>query len=798
MLSLNIALFLTAFTTLMLELTLIRVFDVIWVPNMSYMVVTCTMFCFGAAGVYASLRKQEKQERVEIKLASYALGFGVLAIAILPLLNSLPIRFKHLVDRPVTSMLLFLAMYLILAVPFFLSGRIFSLVFNRYASQIQKLYFWDLSGAALGCVIMIPLLPLIGPGGLLFIACALCLVAAGLFSRKRAFLIGALCLAMIVGAVPFFKKSGYFEFKEHLSKRSLETFKKQGKIERTYWDPISKIDVVSEYPRAHRVHDRKKFIAYDGGSQSSYIYRFDGDYEKLRSGLPKQANKHFWARIVLASHWLKQDTDQTVLVIGSAGGQETKAALVYGAKRVDAVELVKYVVDIGKGAYARFNGGIFNHPNVRAIAGEGRSFLRTSKEQYDIIQIFSNHTSSSIAAGTGAMATNYLQTAEAYREYFEHLKADGILHINHHIYPKMITTAALAWKKMGRDEFEKHVVVFVAPNVTDTLPTTLIKMTPWSKAEVAKLQQFFQRNRQMVENPFDRENSYLSSEFFSGEFSKATAQKIPYRILPSTDNKPYFNFLRKSLNMMQPNSDQYVTQGVAGVMNSQMAGWVAKDVIHLIITAVVSILFTVIFIIVPLFFSGAGKTPWAAKTTSLAYFSLLGCGFILFELVFIQIFMKLIGYPLYTYSVVVFAILLAAGTGSLVSSKIGISVQKKWYIPFIGILISGFLLTVSYTYVFKVFLASPTLIRIFVAAVMIFPLGFFLGMPFPLGIMALENKPHGAIPWAWGMNGLFTVIGGLLSISLSIYVGFNLTLLFTLLIYLLAFLLFAQIRKHLV
>ena len=55
--------------------------------------------------------------------------------------------------------------------------------------------------------------------------------------------------------------------------------------------------------------------------------------------------------------------------------------------------------------------------------------------------MFSNHTSSSIAAGTGAMATTYLQTAEAYKEYFSHLKDDGILHINHHIYPKMVATA---------------------------------------------------------------------------------------------------------------------------------------------------------------------------------------------------------------------------------------------------------------------------------------------------------------------------------------------------------------------
>jgi len=53
----------------------------------------------------------------------------------------------------------------------------------------------------------------------------------------------------------------------------------------------------------------------------------------------------------------------------------------------------------------------------------------------------------------------YLQTAEAYQEYFSHLTADGVLHINHYAYPRMITTAALAWKRMGRTDFARHVAV---------------------------------------------------------------------------------------------------------------------------------------------------------------------------------------------------------------------------------------------------------------------------------------------------------------------------------------------------
>jgi hypothetical protein len=66
---------------------------------------------------------------------------------------------------------------------------------------------------------------------------------------------------------------------------------------------------------------------------------------------------------------------------------------------------------------------------------------------------------------------------------------------------------------------------------------------------------------------------------------------------------------------------------------------------------------------------------------------------------------------------------------------------------------------------------------------MIFPLGFFLGMPFPLGILAIEHQPRGAVAWAWGMNGLFTVIGGLASVFGGVEIGFDYTIIIALVLY---------------
>ena len=77
---------------------------------------------------------------------------------------------------------------------------------------------------------------------------------------------------------------------------------------------------------------------------------------------------------------------------------------------------------------------------------------------------------------------------------------------------------------------------------------------------------------------------------------------------------------------------------------------------------------------------------------------------------------------------------------------------------------------------------------------MIFPIGFLLGMPFPLGILAIAHQPRGAIAWAWGMNGLFTVVGGLLSVPISVAFGFNVAILAALGLYALAFAAFRKLR----
>jgi spermidine synthase len=695
-------------------------------------------------------------------------------------------------------------MYFVLALPFFLSGMLFTSIFSWYSQNIQRLYFWDLFGAALGCLILIPFLPHIGPAGALIVGGGLCWLTAALLTQKRPLRASLSLLGIVLLALPFIKSwtaegpiDRYFEFKHHISKRSVLEGIQSERLEYSYWDPISKIDII-------RQAGEVRHIAYDGGTQSSFIYPFDGDYAALRANLSnpetlsQTTRSHFGGQNVYLSHWLKQDTDADVLIIGSAGGQETKAALTFGAGSVDAVEMVGFVIHAGKELYHELNGNVFNHPKVTTHVDEGRSFLRSTDKQYDIIQIYSNHTSSSIAAGSGAMSTTYLQTSEAYMEYFQRLKDDGLLQMNHHIYPRMITTAAKAWKDMGRSNFRQHVLVFQARDgVQDNLPTLLIRMSPWTEQEVAALETWFWGHTSMVENPYKPEESMLSDEFYSGTMSRETLDLVPFRVAAATDNRPYFNFLRKKWEVYRSSHPElFMDYSTAARLSSQYANRkIPNDLEHLVITSTAALFFSLIFVLVPLFLSKAGRVHWPYKLTSMGYFSCLGAGFIIVELVFIQIFMKLIGFPLHTYSSVVFAVLIAAALGSLFSEYLKISPRQRWWIPFGGTVVSIAVFIAFYPVYFKYFLAFSIWYRVLASVIFIFPASFFMGMCFPLGILAVSKQPEGAVAWAWGMNGLFTVVGGISSVIISIYLGFNATLVLGASIYILAFFLFQRMRE---
>ncbi len=799
-----LAVALTAATTLMLELLLTRVFDVVLLPNMAYMVITSAVFAYGLAGLYRTVRPLPDRESLHRAVARLTLLVATSSVLLLPMINILP--FHSLFGAASIKEAVALgALYLALVVPFFLAGLTITTIFGRYAGGIRRLYAWDLAGAGVGCLAVVPLLPALGAGGLLFVIAALALVASALISRGRLWRLGAGLMAIVCAGVPFLLPPRALEFRQHVEKRGVAAAQRAGRIEFTRWDPISKIDVIPLPTGPASLGVRTWHIAYDGGTMSSHFYQFDGNYRRLRSaiedGSPGVTRANFWQRGVLAAHYLKRDRGSRVLIIGSAGGQETKAALMYGAGRVDGVELDPSVVALGFGRYAPMIGYLFQDPRVTVRVAEGRSFLRSTDARYDIIQIFSNYTSSSIAIGTGALSPSYLQTVEAYREYFTHLAPGGLLQINSFAYPRMVTTAARAWRELGRSEFRRHVLVLNRVDEADALPTLLIKMSAWEASEVIELARFFAADSlegkfSVSVNPVRDSGNFLPPIFFSGEYPESLDARLPYHAGPVTDDRPFFLLLRKRLARTAVDSARVVDPAMAALVNRAVKfGFIPSDYLHLVLTGLASLTFAACAIGVPLRYAPVGRTQWWGKAPLLQYFAALGAGFIILELVLIQLFMRLVGNPLHTFSVVIFVLLLGAGAGSFASESLGVRIERRWWWPFLGIVGYGLVLLLGHGVVFQAFLGEPIAIRVVVAGALLLPLGFFLGMPFPLGISLANRSPAGTVTWAWAINGVFTVGGGVAAAVLALLLGYRLTIAIGLLTYVAAAGLFSAARR---
>ena len=783
----SIVVALIALATLLYELTMIRVLDVLWFPHMAYMVITLALLGFGIAGVISSIiasKVKFDDGYLLINTLLFALSFPIVFLV----LDNVLVDFENFTTFTSLGLKTFIILATVL-LPFLFSGLVLTCVFTRHSESFGRLYFWDLSAASAGVFLVPLLIPNYGGPGLIFLAAGIAALAVVLLAKKWFFKVAVLAVAAASILWPLSFDS-YLEVDFHMNKRQFRAL--QGGLLQKRWDPISRIDII-KYREAYL------WVAYDGGTQTSYYYKFDGDYEKLRNSLPEKSTSNFVERFVIAAAWLKEGNIDNALVIGAAGGQETKSMLTFGAKHVDAVEMVGTVLEWGRN---QFVSEVYAHPNVSLYRDEGRSFLRSSGKKYDIIQMMSNHTSSSIASGSGAVSPHYLQTVDAYVEYFNHLEDDGILHINHHVYPRMIATAARAWKKLGLTDFQKHVVVYENKSWF-TLPTLLIKMTPWTKAEIDQLNQLMLRppskdNKHnffvLSVDPTNMSESALPEEVFSGELSAELMAETRYNMWVPTDNRPFFNHLRKTSDSLDLDESNLAKFGVVTILNRSLRDGVPMDVIHLFITIGCAFLMAIIGLILPLMLSDAGKQRWQGKSAFIGFFACLGAGFISIELIFIQLFHKLIGFPIYTYVTVIATFLVSAGIGSLVCDLKNLHKSKFWSkFPFIFIPVYGVVLLLLKEPILSYFLSWSFYARMLATGILIFPLGFFMGMPFPLGIARTHELADGVFGWAWAINGFFTVLGGVTCLVASLYLGFTQTLIICFMIYFLAGILFTRI-----
>lgn len=756
--SATIAVSLMSFSALLLELGLTRLFSVVLFYHFAFLAISVALLGLGAGAVFACLRRQwlERWSVSELGRGLCALNaaliFGVLEVVIRTAV-SLHLSWPNFWRLTI--------LYLASAVPFFITGLLFSVVFARHSSRITQLYGADLLGGSLACLALVPLLNIVGgPNAILFAAAMVALAGVAWAQPGRRW--GPAGLALLFFALIALNFNGRVVDIVYAKgmKRSPPVY--------AHWNALSRVEVDN--------WGTAKAIVIDADA-STYLMNTDphhwrDDYrQNAMSQVPSMVN-------VLRPHG-------DYAIIGPGGGVDVLRAVANGSPNVTGIEINPIIANnIMRDRFADYTFHLYQVPEVHMHVSDGRSFIRNSQDKYDVVQMTLVDTWASTAAGAFALSENNLYTVDAFREYFEHLKPDGMIAITRWEFAKprealrVVSQAMEALHELGvADTSQNFIVISDGSLDTDGKPVlVLAKKTPFTLEEQKAVLNHIEGadgnganlNLHVLYMPATGDRPGMAhpafAELIRSQDARAFSAKYPYNVTPVTDNAPFFFFTLKPEQVLR-GSD---AGGIDWKVNLGIA--------ILGIVLIVSIAAVMFFLVLPLVLSPETRS---GRSMRVLYFIAIGLGYIMVEIAFIQRFVLFLGYPTYALTVVVFLMLLSSGAGSLVS--------RKWFseptrvLMALGFIVIALLLYVlALPHLLEAMIGLPFAAKLAVSGLLLIPLGFAMGMPFPSGLRALASgaseTEHGAIEWAWAMNAASSVLGSVLAIVIAIQFGLNVTL----------------------
>jgi hypothetical protein len=748
---------------LMTELALTRIFSVTMYYHFAFLAISIALFGLSASGVFVYvMRRRLSPIPTSTLLTAGAVAHAAATIVALAFL----VRIRVGLNYSPQNLALMLAIYTLAALPFFTGGGVISVAFSRLSPRINVMYAADLLGAALGCLVLIPLLNELGAPGVVLTASALSLAAAVCFAAPRSRLrsaVAAVALftlpagAQAIGASPF----DVVDTKGHEGDRVLFS----------QWNSFSRVAV---YDRAHG--DWSLSPRYTGSRGDSLFMDIDSAASTpiLKGGGAERPEYLRHELTALAYHLVERPAGFSALVIGPGGGRDLWSALVFGARHIDGVEINPIIArDVMLERFRDYSGGVYAHPQVAIHVDDGRSFVRRSQERYDVIQASLVDTWAATAAGAYTLTENSLYTTEAFGEYFDHLSDEGYLTITRWVFDglRLVSLAQRACADRGLDASQHLAIIRL-----DRVATFLLKKTPFTAADSRRLGDLAatlgfdvlyapglapphadQPSAEMQRTgtgPDDYRRLILARD------PDAFLATYPLDVAPTTDDRPFF-FHTTRLR------DQF---GVAFGRSMLFGNGLSALMTLMGISAVLVIL----FIVGPLMLSTRPAPGWGRW---LVYFGALGAGFMLLEIALLQRFVLLLGHPVYSLTVTLFSLLLGTGAGSFISRRIAAEdVARSARRTLIGIagiaLVSALVLPAIIDFA----IAWPLPLRILLAAALLVPTGILLGMPLPAGIRLLATRLPEMVPWGWGINGALSVVGATLAVFIAMNWGFSCTL----------------------
>ena len=776
--------FVTAFVTLAAQILVHRMVSVKLLNNYAFLVISLTMLGFAVSGVIISRWLQRFLDDVPDTVTRCAALFAITTVAAAALFYWAPTSIYVADTRPefVGALFRSLPLALLFAVPFVFCGLILGVLLSLPGLSTARIYGADLVGSAAGALVVLPALTHFGAELSTLAACAVMVIATFVLAPPRT----AATRALVGVAVLVLAGSAIFHGRVFDMTYPRGSMLASGRtIEHIAWDPVARIELSSFAPRNPRwlfaypsflgnnpdYRKRVKYMVTQNNWAFTLAPHYDGTPASL-AGIEQT--------IYTAPYHATSVKAPRVLVIGVGGGSDILSALNFGAASVTGVEINAATVGILTKTFRDYFRHWVEDPRVRLVNDEGRRFLTGASGTFDVITLSGVDTYSGTAGAAHVFSENYLYTEEALDLFVSRLSPQGILSVQRNdSYPRremlrVLTTTVDALRRIGAPRPADHILMIEVKD--GGFVAMLVKKTPFTDGEMARFNAWAEASQglfHLVAAPAvnHRQANAYQTYLAAGDpdAEDRLIASYPFNILPARDDRPFF----------------FHTSFWWHLFRGSPAVWANIPVLEytVVILSIIIGIVAALCVALPLRFLAAPRETGVGRYA--VFFAALGVGYLALEVALIQKFGLFLGHPNYALSVVLAPLLFATGVGAMLSPGI---IKTAGHVRYLSYGLAGVVLA-EYTLVFPLLASAATLalwLRGLIVVALVAPVGICLGMFFPAGLERLKASHPAFVPWAWGINGIFSVLAPILAVALSITWGISALLISALPIYLVA------------
>ncbi|HTS30335.1 MAG TPA: hypothetical protein VMH81_30895 [Bryobacteraceae bacterium] len=758
--------FLTTLATLLLELSLTRIFSVVFYYHFAFLAISIALFGLGIGGVLSYVVAGWKGPLFSRlgRLSAINAFCVVLSLVVI------------LLQKDTLSFWDYLLVYFTTALPFLFSGVIVSLAISETIERVNRVYFFDLLGAAAGCLILIPLLDWFGGPSTVVAAAIFYAVAAAIWHSMAGSVMGragSVSLALLLVAFLTYNFRHPVLEPSHAKGQTLinEIWVK--------WNSFSRIAVVN-LPEEHRYT-----IKIDADAATA-IFNYDLDNLRPNERHDLQEDGFNLAYAVRPG--------AKALIIGPGGGWDVARALASGSHDVTAVEINPIIAEtVMQNKFPGMSHHLYARPEVKVHVEDGRSFVRRSTEKYQVVEATLVDTWASTAAGAFALSENNLYTTDAFHDYLSHLTDDGVLSITRWGFEppreslRLCSLAIEALGQLGESEAWRHVMVgrtgsAVGWGATDYV---LISRKPFGQADIDRARALFDvAHMQTMYLPGVETHNQFYDLLHSAN-PEDYERRYTFDISPVSDNRPFFFYTVQPRDLLT-----YLSTA-----STASADYKVNSAVPLLFRLMgISVLATALILIAPPMVLGTRLPTQPGVRGFLPFFLFIGAGYILIEVGLIQKFVLFLGSPTRALVGVIFSMLLASGVGSAASRRL-LGNDEGRLIKVLGcVAILAAILALLVSSLLSALVWLPWQVKMLLTVLLIAPVAFVMGMPFPTALHWLEEWHPPSVRWAWSLNAASSVLGSVGALVSAIYLGLMQTLIIGGLFYMAALMVIVRVR----